>query len=128
MDTKLKARNELIAITFSHSVEMHGPYFMYVVRMPNNGYPKYYYKVFNGVSERDAKNQEFIDDIARYGDKYSYIKDSVEFIDRNIKDREAKEEEIEEEEDEYWSWKQRKRIIAQIRAMSSLVANYSSTP
>lgn len=104
MELEVKERNELIAITFSHSVTMIGAYFMYVVRMPNNGYPKYYYKVFNGVSERDANNQAFIDDIASWGDKYAYIKDSVTFVDRNIKDREAKEEEIEEEEeDEYWS-------------------------
>jgi hypothetical protein len=102
MDTKLKARNELIAITFSHSVAMEGPYFMYVVRMPNHGYPKYYYKVLNGVSERDAHNQAFIDDIASWGDKYEYIKDGVMLIDSNIKDREAKEKDIEEdEEDEY---------------------------
>jgi len=99
MEAEAKERNELIAITFSHSVEMVGSYFMYVVRMPNYGYPKYYYKVYHGVSEKDANKQAFIDEIAGRGDKYSYAVDSIDFVNRNIKDREDREEKTEEDEE-----------------------------
>lgn len=104
MEVEVKEKNELIAITFSHSVAMEDPYFMYVVRMSNGKHPKYCYKVFSGVDNKTANSRAFIDDIASYGDKLSDISDSLKFVMRNIKQREDEEKSKLEDEEYFW-WK-----------------------
>lgn len=90
-------KNELIGIEFSHSDKFGYGYFMYVVRTPNIFEEKYYYKVFEGVlADKDIK-QDFIDDIANYGNKFSTLLNSVEHITDKIRMREK--EEVYDDED-----------------------------
>ncbi len=85
---QIDEKNILLAHAFAYS-HANQDYWMYLVKMPNNGYPNYYCKILPYMSA-DMVTQDIIDDIANYGRKFYKFEETIAYF-SNVIERDQEE-------------------------------------